>query len=146
MSIADDLMQGLGLSDPVIRLGVTGLSRAGKTVFITSLVANLLDRGRMAALRAGLEGVVARGKAEQAARQLAAKKPLSCQSTSSFGFSAKATLGLAQALYEKHKVLTYPRTDARALPEDYLGTVKDTLRMLTGEGAGKGHDETILSR
>ena len=52
MSIADDLMQGLGLADPVIRLGVTGLSRAGKTVFITSLVANLLDRGRMAALRA----------------------------------------------------------------------------------------------
>ena len=52
-----------------------------------------------------------------------------------FGFSAKNTLGLAQALYEKHKVLTYPRTDARALPEDYIGTVKttlDSLRDLTG--------------
>ena len=47
-----------------------------------------------------------------------------------FGFSAKNTLGLAQALYEKHKVLTYPRTDARALPEDYLETVKSTLDML----------------
>lgn len=47
-----------------------------------------------------------------------------------FGFSAKNTLGLAQALYEKHKVLTYPRTDARALPEDYLATVKSTLEML----------------
>ncbi|WP_417270134.1 YcjX family protein [Celeribacter sp.] len=35
------------LFEPVIRLGVTGLSRAGKTVFITSLVANLLNRGRM---------------------------------------------------------------------------------------------------
>lgn len=34
-------------SDPVIRLGVTGLSRAGKTVFITALVANLMNRGRM---------------------------------------------------------------------------------------------------
>jgi DNA topoisomerase-3 len=44
-----------------------------------------------------------------------------------FGFSAKATLGLAQALYEKHKVLTYPRTDARALPEDYRDTVQATL-------------------
>jgi DNA topoisomerase-3 len=44
-----------------------------------------------------------------------------------FGFSAKTTLGLAQALYEKHKVLTYPRTDARALPEDYLPTVKEVL-------------------
>lgn len=47
-----------------------------------------------------------------------------------FGFSAKTTLALAQALYEKHKALTYPRTDARALPEDYLGTVNNTLDML----------------
>ncbi len=47
-----------------------------------------------------------------------------------FGFSAKNTLGIAQALYEKHKVLTYPRTDSRALPEDYIGTAKDTLAML----------------
>ena len=43
-------------SDPVIRLGVTGLSRAGKTVFITALVANLMDRGRMPGLRAAAEG------------------------------------------------------------------------------------------
>jgi DNA topoisomerase-3 len=49
-----------------------------------------------------------------------------------FGFSAKNTLGLAQALYEKHKVLTYPRTDSRALPEDYLNTVKSTLEVLKG--------------
>ncbi|MBP1805813.1 YcjX family protein [Rubellimicrobium aerolatum] len=41
--------------DPVIRLGVTGLSRAGKTVFITSLVANLMDRGRMPQLRAAAD-------------------------------------------------------------------------------------------
>ena len=68
------------------------------------------------------------------------------EANSRFGFSAKATLGLAQALYEKHKVLTYPRTDARALPEDYLGTVKDTLTMLTGEGVGKGIDESLLAR
>ena len=44
-----------------------------------------------------------------------------------FGFSAKTTLSIAQALYEKHKVLTYPRTDSRALPEDYLGTVANTM-------------------
>jgi DNA topoisomerase-3 len=54
---------------------------------------------------------------------------------SRFGFSAKNTLGVAQALYEKHKVLTYPRTDSRALPEDYIGTVKNTLAML-GEVTG----------
>ncbi|MGA2864301.1 MAG: DNA topoisomerase III [Verrucomicrobiota bacterium] len=47
-----------------------------------------------------------------------------------FGFSAKTTLALAQALYEKHKLLTYPRTDSHALPEDYLDTVKRTLDML----------------
>ncbi len=52
------------------------------------------------------------------------------EANSRFGFSAKNTLGLAQALYEKHKVLTYPRTDARALPEDYLSTVASTLEML----------------
>jgi DNA topoisomerase-3 len=49
-----------------------------------------------------------------------------------FGFSAKTTLSIAQALYEKHKVLTYPRTDSKALPEDYVPTVKDTLAMLNG--------------
>ncbi|MGB5081854.1 MAG: DNA topoisomerase III, partial [Burkholderiales bacterium] len=49
-----------------------------------------------------------------------------------FGFSAKGTLSLAQSLYERHKVLTYPRTDARALPEDYLATVKKTMGALAG--------------
>ncbi|UCV19029.1 DNA topoisomerase III [Ferribacterium limneticum] len=68
------------------------------------------------------------------------------EANSRFGFSAKTTLSLAQALYEKHKVLTYPRTDSRCLPEDYLPTVKETLAVLTGEGAGKGHDEVLLAR
>ncbi|WBU57978.1 YcjX family protein [Paracoccus sediminicola] len=54
----DGLMRGIGMGDPVIRLGVTGLSRAGKTVFITSLVANLMDRGRMTALRAAADGSI----------------------------------------------------------------------------------------
>jgi uncharacterized protein len=63
--LAGDLLRGIGgigqglaepFSDPVVRLGVTGLSRAGKTVFITSLVANLMDRARMPGLRAAAEG------------------------------------------------------------------------------------------
>ncbi|EJL86431.1 DNA topoisomerase III [Herbaspirillum sp. CF444] len=53
------------------------------------------------------------------------------EANSRFGFSAKNTLGLAQALYEKHKVLTYPRTDSRHLPEDYLQTVKETMESLS---------------
>ncbi len=52
------------------------------------------------------------------------------EANSKLGLSAKGTLGIAQRLYEHHKVLTYPRTDSRALPEDYIGTVKDTLRAL----------------
>src|SRR5437868_3839185 len=63
------------------------------------------------------------------------------EANSRFGFSAKNTLGLAQALYERHKVLTYPRTDSRALPEDYVDTVKKTLEVLGhtqyGQFAGK---------
>ena len=65
--IADGLargVEGIGATvsdiffEPVVRLGVTGLSRAGKTVFITSLVANLLDRGRMPQLVAASSGSI----------------------------------------------------------------------------------------
>ena len=51
-----------------------------------------------------------------------------------FGFSAKTTLALAQSLYERHKALTYPRTDSRALPEDYLPVAKQTFDMLATSG------------
>jgi DNA topoisomerase III len=54
-----------------------------------------------------------------------------------FGFSARNTLAIAQALYERHKVLTYPRTDSRYLPEDMLGAAKDTLRALADTPFGK---------
>ena len=47
-----------------------------------------------------------------------------------FGFSARNTLAIAQALYERHKILTYPRTDSRCLPEDYVSTVKQTIEAL----------------
>jgi len=47
-----------------------------------------------------------------------------------FGFSAKTTLSLAQSLYERHKALTYPRTDSRHLPEDYLAVTQQTMAML----------------
>ena len=51
-----------------------------------------------------------------------------------FGFSAKTTLSIAQSLYERHKALTYPRTDSRALPEDYLPVVKQTFEMIADSG------------
>ncbi len=49
------------------------------------------------------------------------------EANSRFGFSAKNTLTIAQALYERHKLITYPRTDSRCLPEDYLPTVKKVV-------------------
>ncbi|QDL56605.1 DNA topoisomerase III [Rhodoferax aquaticus] len=51
-----------------------------------------------------------------------------------FGFSAKTTLQIAQSLYERHKALTYPRTDSRNLPEDYVPVVKQTFEMLADSG------------
>ena len=60
------------------------------------------------------------------------------------GLSAKRTLQIAQRLYEHHKVLTYPRTDSRALPEDYVDTVKKTLRAMSSGPLGT-HASKILS-
>jgi DNA topoisomerase-3 len=52
------------------------------------------------------------------------------EANSRLGFSAATTLSIAQALYEKHKVLTYPRTDSKALPEDYVGVARQTMEMI----------------
>src|SRR3984957_5258473 len=52
------------------------------------------------------------------------------EANSRFGFSARRTLQVAQQLYERHKVITYPRTDSRYLPEDYLGTANHVLSSL----------------
>jgi DNA topoisomerase III len=67
------------------------------------------------------------------------------EGNSRFGFSAKTTLSIAQALYEKHKVLTYPRTDSKALPEDYLDTVKQTFAALQEESVYAPFAKQILS-
>src|SRR5213595_3996232 len=63
----------------------------------------------------------------QVAPQLYDLTTLQREANNRFGLSAKRTLQIAQALYEKHKIITYPRTDSRALPEDYLPTVRSTL-------------------
>jgi DNA topoisomerase-3 len=56
----------------------------------------------------------------------------SARPTAASAFPPRTRWGMAQALYEKHKVLTYPRTDSRHLPEDYIGTVKETLTAMAG--------------
>ncbi len=64
------------------------------------------------------------------------------EANSRFGFPARRTLQIAQALYERHKMITYPRTDSRALPEDYIPLVRQTLGNLGGDL--KVHAERVL--
>ncbi len=64
---------------------------------------------------------------KQAPPQLYDLTTLQREASGRFGFSARRTLQIAQALYERHKLLTYPRTDSRCLPEDYIGTVRNNL-------------------
>ena len=70
----------------------------------------------------------------QAAPALFDLTSLQREANGRFGFSAKTTLALAQSLYERHKALTYPRTDSRHLPEDYVPVVKSTMEMLADSG------------
>jgi DNA topoisomerase III len=96
----------------------------------------LWDKSRaeeIAARCAGRPGTVEEEKkpSSQIAPQLYDLTTLQREANSRFGLSARRTLQIAQALYEKHKVLTYPRTDSRYLPDDYAGTVKSTLGKLT---------------
>ncbi len=60
-----------------------------------------------------------------------------------FGLSAKATLDITQKLYDRHKMVTYPRTGSRHLPEDYVKGVKNTIGILAGGNLGS-HAQTIL--
>ncbi len=63
-----------------------------------------------------------------------------------FKFSAKKTLDIAQALYEKHKATTYPRTDATALPEDYIETAKSVLASLAAAPAFGEHARRVVDQ
>jgi len=60
-----------------------------------------------------------------------------------FGFSAKNSLAIAQTLYERHKLITYPRTDSRHLPEDYLPTVRKTVEQQKNWLFGRFAEEAL---
>src|SRR5438093_3542397 len=88
----------------------------------------------------GRQGVIEleeKKSSTQVAPQLYDLTALQREANSRFGFSAKRTLQIAQALYERHKAITYPRTDSRALPEDYLPTVRSTLGKIDNPFARK---------
>ncbi len=73
----------------------------------------------------------------QTAPQLYDLTTLQREANNRFGFSAKRTLQIAQQLYERFKVITYPRTDSRYLPEDYIPTVRSTLGKIDNQHARK---------
>jgi DNA topoisomerase-3 len=78
----------------------------------------------------------------QASPRLYDLTTLQREANNRFGLSARRTLQIAQALYERHKLITYPRTDSRALPEDYIPTCRATLGALEGELGG--HAKKVL--
>ena len=81
--------------------------------------------------------------ATQIAPRLYDLTTLQREANTRLGLSARRTLQIAQALYEKHKMITYPRTDSRALPEDYIPTCRATLQSLEGDLAP--HAQKILA-
>ncbi|HNL42710.1 MAG TPA: DNA topoisomerase, partial [Ottowia sp.] len=97
----------------------------------------LWDEARARAIAAAVQGQPASVREEskpssQLSPLLFDLTSLQREANGKFGFSAKTTLALAQSLYEKHKALTYPRTDSRHLPEDYVGVARQTFEMLAG--------------
>ena len=95
----------------------------------------------------GKPGTISEEKksATQISPQLYDLTTLQREANSRFGLSAKRTLQVAQALYEKHKVLTYPRTDSRYLPEDYLANVKSAMTKLEDPDLA-GHARKALAQ
>jgi len=119
------------------RLGVSPAPMDAATVWDEHRLAARLWQAELSTalqqLCAGKPGVVEleeKKPSTQVAPQLYDLTTLQRDANNRFGFSAKRTLQIAQTLYEKHKVITYPRTDSRCLPEDYIEVVKSRLAAL----------------
>ncbi|MFT5300533.1 MAG: DNA topoisomerase-3 [Mariniblastus sp.] len=95
----------------------------------------------------GKEGRVEENKkpAKQAPPLLFDLTSLQREAGNKFGFSAQRTLQLAQSLYDRYKLLTYPRTDSKYLPEDYIDTVKGTVLGFSQAKTGPCLNETLIS-
>lgn len=104
---------------------------------------------RVAAALAGREGVVAEARRRtrtEAPPLLYDLTALQRRANQRYGMSAQRTLEIAQALYEKHKVLTYPRTDARHLTSDQVDTLPGVLRAVGGLGPYRDTVDALLGR
>ena len=99
-----------------------------------------------AACKASADAVVTEEKkaSKQASPRLYDLTTLQREANNRFGLPARRTSQIAQALYERHKMISYPRTDSRALPEDYIPTVRQALLNLQGDLAA--HANTVLEK
>ncbi|MCD8036530.1 MAG: DNA topoisomerase III [Clostridiales bacterium] len=61
-----------------------------------------------------------------------------------YGFSAQKTLDIAQSLYEKRKMITYPRTDSRYLSDDMIPKIKVTMKRLTDSGIFATYAQEVI--
>ncbi|MBR4597723.1 MAG: topoisomerase C-terminal repeat-containing protein, partial [Opitutales bacterium] len=129
-------------------LDVVGKSARGEIIRGICIRGNGTVRSK-AEIKAKFDGILANLEEVKAAAsaEVSEKKTLSKQiaprlydlttlqreANNRFSFSAARTLSIAQSLYEKHKMLTYPRTDSRALPEDYRGVCERTMPELEGK-------------
>ena len=110
----------------------------------------LWDRAMAEAINAACQGhppaTVTEEKkgSTQAAPRLYDLTTLQREANNRYGLPARRTLQIAQALYERHKMITYPRTDSRALPEEYIPTCRETLQNLHGDLAG--HAAKVLDQ
>lgn len=105
------------------------------------------EADRIVALCTGKPGIVEEEKkpASQSSPFLYDLTSLQREANSRFSLSARRTLQIAQALYERHKVLTYPRTDSKYLPEDYVGNVKATMTKFESDELS-GHARHALTQ
>ena len=102
----------------------------------------IFDEARAAAIVAAVSGRP--GSAEETRKPSRESAPplfdltsLQREGNRRFGWSARRTLSAAQRCYERHKLLTYPRTDSRCLPTDYRAVVARTLDAFAGSRSGE---------
>ncbi|HEY5657179.1 MAG TPA: DNA topoisomerase, partial [Myxococcota bacterium] len=102
----------------------------------------IFDAARAAAILDAVRGQP--GEAEETRKPSRESAPplfdltsLQRESNRRFGWSARRALSAAQRCYERPKILTYPRTDSRCLPEDYRAVVRETLESFSNGGRRK---------
>jgi len=114
--------------------------------------ARIFDKAQAQAIVSKCQGVAPRSVTDESktttsiAPRLFDLTTLQREANKRFKFSAKRTLDIAQALYERHKATTYPRTDATALPEDYIETAKGVLSTLGNSPAFGDHAQRVLAQ